>query len=182
VIGLKRNRKATRQRQRLRESGWKPKGAHAIIERLGRIRLTDLEAAWLAGFVDGEGHIGLKPAGIAGRLVPRLSVVNTHRATLEAIRRMTGAGFITPLTRASKAWKPAFQWEATNTAALGIVRALQPYLRVKRRQARVLMRYLSTYRFGLGGPAEMRRIHKRREAMRTELRRLNQRGAAGMER
>lgn len=182
MIGLKRNKKATRQRQRLRASGWKPKGAHSIVERLNRIRLTSLEAAWLAGFVDGEGHIGLKPAGAVGRLVPRLSVVNTHRPTLEAIRKMTGAGFIAPLTRSSPKWKLAFQWEITNTAALGVVRALQPFLRVKRRQARVLMRYLSTYRFNLGGPAEMRRIHKRRKAMHIELRQLNQRGVAGIER
>src|SRR5436853_7439102 len=80
------------------------------------ISLNPFDAAWLAGFIDGEGYIGLVkhlPIHASKSRKPptqdwyssRLSITNTDRPVLEHIRQLIGRGTISTTSK-SRTWKP----------------------------------------------------------------------------
>lgn len=64
-----------------------------------KIEWTDVDWAWLAGFIDGEGSLSLlqqkAPATVAGvTFKPRMNISNKKRHLLERCREIIGAGAI----------------------------------------------------------------------------------------
>ncbi len=103
---------------------------------------------WAAGFLDGEGCFSLLDA-------PSLSVTQKYRGPLDELARMFG-GRVRPLK--GRGWQWAIHSE-TLRAALPV---LIPYLRLKRRQAEILMEYSATARHGQNRiSAEVRELRTR---------------------
>lgn len=94
-----------------------------------------LDAAWLAGFLDGEGSIMLH--GRANSYAMRLTATNTHRTTLDNIAEIAGVGAIVwrPIPRYPGRSRPIGWWLANGEAAESVLRQVQPYMRTKRAQA-----------------------------------------------
>jgi hypothetical protein len=94
---------------------------------------------YLAGIIDGEGHISIYNAAA------NLSVANTHLGLLEYVKETTGHGSITKMAvkygRASQAYK----WMCYSTGIRVIVPRVLPYLIVKREKALLLMEYLEGF-------------------------------------
>ena len=96
------------------------------------------EVAWAAGFIDGEGCIGIAFAkrGNGGYNLS-LRVSQTVRKPLEKLQAMFG-GSIYSYQRKSH-YKPAWTWNVYGNTARAIVRKLLPYLEVKARQASIAL-------------------------------------------
>lgn len=106
-------------------------------------------AIYFAGFFDGEGSILIytrKSPMTNGALTPgqnlRITITNTHEGVIRWVHATFGGNVWTyrrmpPGPRRSRAWK----WTAGSTLAVHILRAMLPYLIVKREQAEVALAF-----------------------------------------
>lgn len=109
-------------------------------QRLSRYRsgfqvkaLSVTDAAWIAGFLDGEGTVMLFRRRESVAL--RVSAANTHRPTLEHIASVCGFGSIVTSKRPNPKHKTAYWWQVNAEAAESLLRQLLPHLVTKRAQA-----------------------------------------------
>jgi len=101
--------------------------------------LSTVDAAYIAGLVDGEGTITLsrKHANDQRQLV--ISISNTERALLEFTLLRTGAGKITNKKTTKDNHAPSFTFAVWNRQALSLLEQILPFLRsYKRRRAELI--------------------------------------------
>jgi hypothetical protein len=107
------------------------------------MRPTD--AAWAAGFIDGEGHLGIhrirdrRAAGQRGlRLNPRIVVGQTKRQPLDKLASLFG-GSVRQRGEQGPRRRPFFAWELNGaTGVLAALRIVRPFLVVKDAEADAL--------------------------------------------
>ncbi|KKL84131.1 hypothetical protein LCGC14_1967810 [marine sediment metagenome] len=113
-------------------------------------KATEVQLAWLAGFLDGEGCFDLQK-GYAKQLKresyrPRIRVVNTDEPTLAAVLKIMeamGAGQHVSRRRAKQGhWSDS--WEVTVAGfkkGLRFLLQIEPYLKTKSNRAKQLIEY-----------------------------------------
>jgi hypothetical protein len=91
--------------------------------------LSPIDAAYIAGIVDGEGTITLsrKHAGEGRQLV--ISISSTERAILDHVRERIGAGKITGKKTAKAHHTPGLTYAIWNRQALNVLTQIRPFLR-----------------------------------------------------
>lgn len=135
------------------------------------------EAAYVAGFLDGEGCIGLwqeqYPKNRTGiRFNPSCSISGTELDTLLAIRTMMGNGRISGEAGRPRR-KTCYRLMLAANQIRRVLPQLMPYLILKRGRAELLLEYLDIVEErGRQAPWELRRVGQIVE----ELARLNRRG------
>lgn len=94
---------------------------------------------YIAGFFDGEGYIqiakrspGCGTSGSPYYLV--CSMANTHRQVMDEIQKIVG-GRVIFHRGGKKQWKPHYRLTLWTQQALAFLKAVQPYLIVKREEA-----------------------------------------------
>lgn len=92
-------------------------------------QMTEPEAAWTAGIVEGEGSFTFKSR-------PRLAVAMTDHDIIERLRSVTGVGLIYDTTPAEAHHKMARLWTVQRSRHVkGVITAIYPWLGERRRQA-----------------------------------------------
>jgi hypothetical protein len=131
--------------------------------------MTDLEAAYIAGIVDGEGSflVYMKRAGRSERKYHRavLKIANTDRPLIDWIRIRTG-GTVSQWQSDIAGRKRMYHLNIEGPGLLELCERIGPLLLVKGEQARMtaqLQRTMSTKRTGMPIPAE---VIEKREALR----------------
>ena len=118
-------------------------------------KLSKTEKAWLAGFIDGEGYIGLtfqrkkvtKHSAASLRYHPFLIIANTNKEVLYFIRELIGEGRIYVMHKSTNNKKTSYQYKLTKMDVLyEILVLLLPYLRVKGVQCQLLINYIKRRR------------------------------------
>ena len=124
--------------------------------------MTNEERAYAAGIVDGEGCLTV--AVRKNRIYPRLTVTNTN-PTLPLLFKNWFGGWI---TEDSKPYIPRakirYIWELNGKPAVGVIKELLPYLRLKAVQAELLLELWRA------------KGRKQQETLANGIRRLNRRG------
>lgn len=93
-------------------------------------RLTETQAAYIAGIIDGEGCLRARKDN--GSTHVAVSQKASERALLDFIQETTGIGAVYPRAEVD-------QWEVRRQKdVLDLLEQLLPYLRVKQSQARLL--------------------------------------------
>lgn len=111
-------------------------------------RLPVAIAAYLAGLVDGEGCIEIaKRSTDHRRRTPsyfaRVRVGMSHEATVRFIAKwLPGNIYVHKPGGAGSSYKPHYCWTATSRDAEASLVVLRPYLRTKRPEAEIVMRFL----------------------------------------
>lgn len=108
------------------------------------LNLNDLlSLSWTAGFVDGDGCIGIAKQkykgrnGVCHRL--KLTVVQNNREVLEEVQATLGeASFIAKLKRDSSSNRQSYQLVYDSTHALRAIAKLRPFLRRKQYEAEIV--------------------------------------------
>lgn len=103
--------------------------------------MTEAEACWLAGFLDGEGCVRGKPYAKRNISTQQwiLKADNTVREALEYCQTITGTGGITSKT--SDRYKVCYCWQVQAQRDIdAILRQVRPYLRVKGADADIFLR------------------------------------------
>lgn len=105
--------------------------------------LTVEQASYLAGVIDGEGHIGLsvrRRADGGNSYDFRLKVTNTKRAWLEHLSGWV-QGSIYRLTNSRYNKVPCYDLRWRGAVGRQLLTAVMPYLQLKRRHAELMIRY-----------------------------------------
>ena len=105
---------------------------------------------YLAGFVDGEGYLGLAKVRRRNRTHEyclRVSIYNSNLAILKEIQRTIG-GTMSAVGQQKPAWKPSYALIWTNAAAAGVIRRIGPFLCVKSQQSAALLAFDDHIRAG----------------------------------
>lgn len=100
--------------------------------------LSTSEAAWAAGFVDGEGSIGVERRGErsnGARLV--LTVVQKHPEPLQELRRLFGGYLDWQANQGRGKWR----WRVQSRHAAEVLETIRPFLRVKGAEADVAIQF-----------------------------------------
>lgn len=110
---------------------------------MARLWSSKIVRSYIAGFIDGEGTISMHKRRKNGRLqfVWYLSIVNTDKEVLEYIKEAIGFGTIRikNMTNGHLGSKPCYGLYYSHNQAKKILQALYPYLKVKRRQAGLII-------------------------------------------
>ena len=119
------------------------------------LSLTEPQKAYLAGFIDGEGYIGLtfqrkketSQHSATPRYHPYLIIANNNSSVLFFIKDIIGEGRVYRLKRSKENQLPGFQYKLTKTNTLeALLSAIEPYLFVKQQQTKLLIKYITTRR------------------------------------
>ena len=101
--------------------------------------MSPTELAWLAGFIDADGHIGIRRPG-TGYFVLQLVVGGTHRPSIERCRDlMTAGGPYADKRRPPR--KPAWRTTLSGSKAKAVLTHIYPYMVTKRRQAAIALTF-----------------------------------------
>jgi len=135
--------------------------------------------AYLAGVLDGEGHITVlrsKNAACANGIQyrPYINITNTSKALMDWILENFG-GSVKTVTKRDGNRKPVSYWYMTGRNAASLIGQVLPYLVVKHRQAVLLLEFYAVKSKGSWlDDGEL----CRREALVNDLKSLNKRGVA----
>ena len=96
------------------------------------MQLSDIEAAYAAGILDGEGSISLSRIHSSRWPSPVVSVASTDRELLEWLRARVGGTIIQKRT-----YQPhhsrSFDWKLTDRRALSFLKIVRPFLVIQRK-------------------------------------------------
>lgn len=91
--------------------------------------LTSVEAAYIAGLIDGEGTITLTRKHRNENRQLSISISNTERRLLEFVHQTVAAGKITGKRITKTCHTPSFTYAIYNRQALNLLIQIEPYLR-----------------------------------------------------
>lgn len=137
-------------------------------------RANQLELAWAAGFIDGEGYIGTSDctrktdkSGVR-RFSAVVDVSQVKPEPIYKLQQLLGGN----VRAFNTAYGVHHTWRLYGDNTIAALRLVIPYLVNKRRQAELVIEFQSTKRKWIGEriPQE---LHIRREAIHHELRMLN---------
>ena len=106
---------------------------------------TDSELAYIAGILDGEGYIGIKKSpppkdGVSPRYSARIQVRMVDEDAVAFIAHTLGGNYYRENPHADRG-RPLFCFQASDRKAENILRAVLPWLRVKRHNALVVLEF-----------------------------------------
>lgn len=114
--------------------------------------LTPIEAAWLAGFVDGEGSfqiVGKRRSSSAfDYLDAQLVATSTDRPVLDRCAEIASGKVGGPYRAPSNKGKPVFRWTLRGRALGEVTADIQPFLITKAEQAGLILLFRSLVRLG----------------------------------
>lgn len=159
--------------------GIKPHGYR--WNKIDLINKDPIDLAYLAGFVDGEGTIGLYSNGWKkNRKNPSrgfrcvFQIVNTNKDIIEWIKNFLGTSFITkrdPRDGKEHLIKNRERYILTLSSVQNvgeICRVILPYLKIKKRQAELMVEYCNNHKVRIITDRDLQIVN--------ELRVLNKRG------
>lgn len=139
----------------------------------------DVELAYLAGFIDGEGTIVISTVGSTRKGHKLIFAIdNVHSDALVLAQHRLG-GRIQFIRKNNPQWRDFYRWVTQDSSAERALRTMLPYLRQKRQQAELALKFRELGQI-TGGEKGVRKdgIKQKREEFAVEMRRMN-RGMAG---
>ncbi len=114
--------------------------------RRGKVanQLSIVEAAYLAGFVDGEGSIMILAR--KGTISIRTSITNTDHDVLDWIWKTVGVGDLHLARFSTEKWKTTWTWNTNGDSTESILTQILPYLRIKKVQAELAIETMNRLR------------------------------------
>ena len=106
--------------------------------------MSRIDLAYIAGFVDGEGCIGLSQRCGKNRYHTYIRIANTKITVLKYIKNYFGYGSIqlaNTTYRTSPNCKPCYYYQVTCRNASDMASKLIPYLKLKKRQAELITEF-----------------------------------------
>lgn len=125
------------------------------MAELYKNNLSTEQKCWLAGFIDGEGYLGIifqrkketKSQAASPRYHPYLVIANTDLSVLSYIEEMIDAGKVYALKKATERTKKSFQYKLTRMEILqNVLESIEPHLKIKFSQCHILIEFIKRRR------------------------------------
>lgn len=118
---------------------WKAK------QEIPKLDIPDTQLAYIAGFVDGEGYIGIAKHQAGGKRLyysPQISVYNSDPDILFTLQKWTGVGSILIHNRLDRPvyHKIGLIWRISGMKARSLLISLLPFLQIKKQQAELAIK------------------------------------------
>ena len=150
--------------------------------------MTDLEKAWLAGFVDGEGCIGLQCIKLHNKRYYgiRIQITQTSPGVLMHVAKITGVNRICKSKRLGPNQADAWRWDSDMSDSERILVDILPYLIRKREVADLALEFIGFWKKNRPpkkprgkdqGPIDYSKF----EEYKTKFHKLNARGKEGLQ-
>lgn len=97
-------------------------------------KISEIELAWLAGLLEGEGSFCKAPPSESNR--PRISLQMTDKDVVEKVAKMFGVAYMYPRRHVGTTWKQCFQVVLRGKRAIELMKHLYPYMG-ERRKSRI---------------------------------------------
>lgn len=113
-----------------------------------QVKETDI--AWLAGFTDGEGYIGISKSLSSGyvKYSPQIDIANTHLETVEQLKGILDSLGVTYHYRVTKPHPVHKQRHHLRISRMKSVKqfllSVYPFLRTKKKQAELLAEFVNS--------------------------------------
>jgi hypothetical protein len=111
--------------------------------------MTVADAAYLAGLIDGEGHIsGYIYSYRNETLYIKVAIANTYKPVLDWAQEVTGVGSVTARrgSNPNPKHKLRYSWQCNAMAAESVLKQVLPYLRIKPDRAQLALDVLQRLR------------------------------------
>lgn len=114
-------------------------------------KLCIARKAWISGFVDGEGYIGIvrqrkkedRSQSPTLQYHPLVIISNTQKESIKKIQEWTGMGKIVEINSKSPRWKKSYQLKITKFNEIEtILNEIKDYFLIKRPQAELLLQFI----------------------------------------
>lgn len=148
--------------------------------------MTDLELAWAAGFIDGEGAIEMAYGSPKRQVYVRVTVTQSDPRALERLAGMFGGKVRLQSGQNGKYKRPHFKWQLSSRPAIAVLQAIRPYLVIKDHHADVALAFArecmtkrSGWNLGIGrgvGQSLSAEERAKRESFRGQMRVLQMKG------
>jgi hypothetical protein len=150
------------------------------VYQLRETRGKNLNNAYIAGFIDGEGYIGFELRehnGVRSYLHPRIIISNSDKKVLEWIQSQYG-GYIAQRQEKPN-WKIAYKLRFNGRETINLLLSTYKFLRVKKGQALLMLHALTNRQKNLknfGGFLDKGEL-ERREQWYMQMKQMNKRGS-----
>ena len=148
-------------------------------------KLSEEDKCYLAGFLDGEGTFSIYR--IKNRrtptLRPHICVANTNEEIIDWVKKTIGAGCLSKgRAKKKKNWKPYLTLDIYRFADIaGLIKQLLPFLKVKRKQAELLLEFCESRLRSLCGVRHNQAPYAKREyKIVDEVQQLNKKGSGDL--
>lgn len=128
--------------------------------------LSDVEAAYLAGLIDGDGGFYIQESN--GIFTPTLRITNTHPVIIDLCNEYGGYYLWQEQT---VKWKPVYRWIWNLRMLRRYLPKIKKFLKIKRKQAEVILLALKECK-GIGYKQDKQKMRR----YKIELQKLNRRG------
>lgn len=147
-----------------------------------KTKLTYKKRNWLAGFTDGEGSIIIcrnnekrRNGKVYHQIYPLVILANTYKPAMDyVVNLLENRGSYYKQIR-KKSWKICYILKLIKNDARYFIKLIYPYLKIKKKQAKLCLELLKTVR-----PNRHKKLHKRtlnkRLSLLLKCKKLNKRG------
>ncbi len=108
------------------------------------MKVTKEDAAWQAGFIDGEGCLTIAKQIRKGRPSPAyrasVTVCNTNQKLLQPFLKW--GGNIYHMREKRNRWADAYTWHCADKSISAFLGCILPYLKGKRMQAKIILEFI----------------------------------------
>lgn len=102
---------------------------------------SEMDLAYLAGLIDGEGCFDIHTDNRNNSSFPRIRVEMTHRETVEWIQQIFPGVKMQSIHRANRNHSDTYRWCVQGPKAITVARLIIPYLKGKRYEAELMLSF-----------------------------------------
>jgi len=141
----------------------------------------EISYAYMAGFVDANGSISIVSLAKTKQYIIKISVCNRDKTVIDLFKKEFSGEKVRKRIPKNVNWRPIYVWSRTSLKAKEIIEKLLPYLRIKKKQAKLTIKAQKIKSSGLPNDTrwKLEKFAKRQEKLRVlkeECNLLNKRG------
>lgn len=137
--------------------------------------ITEIDKAYAAGIIDGEGSIMLLER--TGAMFGRISVGMSDPEAVFWLKETFDGSIREKVSKSNKRWKTIYMWDVNNQSTVAFCKQILPYLKTKKKQATLLIAFYDNKLPKIGTRLSVDEVGRRRE-LKTEMTQLNLRGVS----
>jgi len=159
------------------ENGINEKHIGCSFKELHNNLNNEVPIAYIAGFFDGEGHVGILKHTKNNQYQLVVGFANTDLEILKRIQSLFNNGTLRSRGKRGEKWKIGYELYYNAKNALNVLEAIKSYLIVKKERAYIAIEFYKNFKYTTTGIPLSDKESKIREMYYLKMKELNKRGS-----